>query len=115
MIETLFAILVIVAICCAGLAHKLDRLGAFRRPRDPGVHHLDDSDEPRAVLHLLGPRQHGEADRMSDETISARSRTIFGLVGAGVIAAGGVFVVVGTTPSHAGSSYVHATFGRRGR
>ncbi|TDE22858.1 MCE family protein [Actinomadura sp. 6K520] len=52
---------------------------------------------------------------MSEETLSTRSRTIFGLVGAGVIAAGAVFVAVGTQPSHGGSTYYTATFGRAGQ
>ncbi|TDD76709.1 MCE family protein [Actinomadura darangshiensis] len=52
---------------------------------------------------------------MSDETLSSRSRTIFGLVGAGVIAAAAAFVAIGSTPSHAGSTYYDATFGRAGQ
>lgn len=52
---------------------------------------------------------------MSEETLSSRSRTIFGLVGAGVIAAAAAFVAVGTTPSHEGSTYYNATFGRAGQ
>ncbi|TDB96053.1 MlaD family protein [Actinomadura sp. 7K534] len=52
---------------------------------------------------------------MSEETLSARSRTIYGLVGAGVIAAGAVLVAVGTTPSHSGSTYYTATFDRAGQ
>ncbi|TMR00169.1 MCE family protein [Actinomadura soli] len=52
---------------------------------------------------------------MSEETQSNRSRTVFGLVGAGVIAAATVFVAVGTTPSHEGSTYYNATFGRAGQ
>ncbi|MFG2091705.1 MULTISPECIES: MlaD family protein [unclassified Spirillospora] len=52
---------------------------------------------------------------MSEETLSSRSRTIFGLVGAGVIAAAAAFVAVGTTPSHEGSTYFNATFGRAGQ
>ncbi|HEY8480398.1 MAG TPA: MlaD family protein [Spirillospora sp.] len=52
---------------------------------------------------------------MSEETLSARSRAVFGLVGAGVIAAGAVFVAVGTTPSYEGSTYYTATFGRAGQ
>ncbi|MEU8802992.1 MlaD family protein [Spirillospora sp. NPDC048819] len=52
---------------------------------------------------------------MSEETLSSRSRTIFGLVGAGVIAAAAVFVAVGSTPSHEGSTYYNATFGRAGQ
>ncbi|MEV3922557.1 MlaD family protein [Actinomadura coerulea] len=52
---------------------------------------------------------------MSDESMSSRSRTVFGLVGAGVIAAAAAFVAVGSTPSHAGSTYYDATFGRAGQ
>ncbi|TDD84199.1 MlaD family protein [Actinomadura rubrisoli] len=52
---------------------------------------------------------------MSDESLSPRSRTIFGLVGAGVIAASAVLVAVGSTPSHAGSTYFNASFGRAGQ
>ena len=52
---------------------------------------------------------------MSEETLSQRSRTIFGLVGAGVIAAAAAFVAIGSTPSHAGSTYFNATFGRAGQ
>lgn len=52
---------------------------------------------------------------MSDETLSQRSRTVFGLVGAGVIAAAAAFVAIGSTPSHAGSTYYDATFGRAGQ
>ncbi|MFI0367737.1 MCE family protein [Actinomadura sp. 1N219] len=52
---------------------------------------------------------------MSEETLSSRSRTVFGLVGAGVIAAAAAFVAVGTTPSHEGSTYYNATFGRAGQ
>ncbi|MFC4053392.1 MCE family protein [Actinomadura syzygii] len=52
---------------------------------------------------------------MSDETLSARSRTIFGLVGAGVIAAAAAFVALGSTQSHEGSTYYDASFGRAGQ
>ncbi|HLV72456.1 MAG TPA: MCE family protein [Vulgatibacteraceae bacterium] len=52
---------------------------------------------------------------MSEETLSARSRTIFGLIGAGVLAAGAAFVAVGTTESHEGSTYYTATFARAGQ
>ncbi|WP_241683747.1 MlaD family protein [Actinomadura sp. J1-007] len=52
---------------------------------------------------------------MSEETLSSRSRTIFGVVGAGVIAAAATFVAVGSTPSHAGSTYYTASFGRAGQ
>ncbi|TDB80442.1 MCE family protein [Actinomadura sp. KC216] len=52
---------------------------------------------------------------MSEETLSNRSRTVFGLVGAGVIAAATAFVAVGSTPSHEGSTYYNATFGRAGQ
>ncbi|WP_084262953.1 MlaD family protein [Actinomadura formosensis] len=52
---------------------------------------------------------------MSEETLSTRSRTLFGLVGAGVIAAAAAFVAVGSMPSHAGSTYYDATFGRAGQ
>ncbi|MFI0479217.1 MlaD family protein [Actinomadura sp. 9N215] len=52
---------------------------------------------------------------MSEETLSSRSRTVFGLAGAGVIAAAVAFVAVGTTPSHEGSTYYTATFGRAGQ
>ncbi|MFB4306477.1 MlaD family protein [Actinomadura sp. GTD37] len=52
---------------------------------------------------------------MSEETLSQRSRTIFGLVGAGVIAAAAVLVAIGSTPSHGGSTYFDATFGRAGQ
>jgi phospholipid/cholesterol/gamma-HCH transport system substrate-binding protein len=52
---------------------------------------------------------------MSDEPLSSRSRTVFGLVGAGVIAAAAAFVAIGSTPSHAGSTYYDATFGRAGQ
>ncbi|MEO3829538.1 MCE family protein [Actinomadura sp. B10D3] len=52
---------------------------------------------------------------MSDETLSQRSRTLFGLAGAGVIAAAAAFVAIGSTPSHAGSTYYDATFGRAGQ
>ena len=52
---------------------------------------------------------------MSDETLSARSRTIFGLVGAGVIAAAAAFVALGSTQSHDGATYFNASFGRAGQ
>ncbi|MDL4775547.1 MULTISPECIES: MlaD family protein [Thermomonosporaceae] len=52
---------------------------------------------------------------MSEESLSSRSRTVFGLVGAGVIAASAVFVAIGSTPSHAGSTYIDASFGRAGQ
>ena len=52
---------------------------------------------------------------MSEETLSNRSRTIFGLVGAGVIAAAATFVAVGSTPSHEGSTYYNASFDRAGQ
>ncbi|MGH3243569.1 MAG: MlaD family protein [Spirillospora sp.] len=52
---------------------------------------------------------------MSEETLSHRSRTLFGLAGAGVIAVATAFVAVGTTPSHEGSTYYTATFGRAGQ
>ncbi|WP_433474045.1 MlaD family protein [Spirillospora sp. CA-142024] len=52
---------------------------------------------------------------MSDETLSSRSRTLFGLAGAAVIAAAAAFVAIGSTPSHAGSTYFDATFGRAGQ
>jgi len=52
---------------------------------------------------------------MSEETLSQRARTAFGLVGAGVIAAAAALVAIGSTPSHAGSTYFNATFGRAGQ
>lgn len=52
---------------------------------------------------------------MSDESLSPRSRTIFGLVGAGVLAASATLVALGSTPSHAGSTYYNATFSRSGQ
>ncbi|MER7541682.1 MlaD family protein [Actinomadura sp.] len=52
---------------------------------------------------------------MSEETLSQRSRTAFGLVGAGVIAAAAAFVAIGSTPGHSGSTYYNATFGRAGQ
>ncbi|MEU8343454.1 MCE family protein [Spirillospora sp. NPDC048832] len=52
---------------------------------------------------------------MSEETISQRSRAVFGLVGAGVIAAAAAFVAIGSTPDHSGSTYYNATFGRAGQ
>ncbi|TDC89133.1 MCE family protein [Actinomadura sp. 7K507] len=52
---------------------------------------------------------------MSEETLSQRSRTIFGLVGAGVIAAAATFVAVGSTPSYKGSTYYNASFERAGQ
>ncbi|WP_433334170.1 MCE family protein [Spirillospora sp. CA-294931] len=52
---------------------------------------------------------------MSEEPLSTRSRMIFGLVGGGVIAAGAVFVAVGTQPSYSGSTYYTADFGRAGQ
>ncbi|MFD0688302.1 MlaD family protein [Actinomadura fibrosa] len=52
---------------------------------------------------------------MSEESLSQRSRTVFGLVGAGVIATAAILVAVGTTPSHAGSTYYDASFGRAGQ
>jgi virulence factor Mce-like protein len=52
---------------------------------------------------------------MSDESLSSRSRAVFGLVGAGVIAAAAALVAIGSTPSHAGSTYYEATFGRAGQ
>lgn len=52
---------------------------------------------------------------MSEETLSQRSRTIFGLVGAGVIAAAAALVAIGSTPDHSGSTYYNATFGRAGQ
>ncbi|MEU5877747.1 MlaD family protein [Spirillospora sp. NPDC047279] len=52
---------------------------------------------------------------MSEEPLSNRSRTAFGLVGAGVIAAAAVFVVLGSQQGTAGSTYYSATFGRAGQ
>ncbi|MDL4818979.1 MCE family protein [Actinomadura opuntiae] len=52
---------------------------------------------------------------MSDESLSSRSRTMFGLVGAGVIAAAAIGVAIASTPSHAGSTYYNATFGTAGQ
>ncbi|QFG24365.1 MlaD family protein [Actinomadura sp. WMMB 499] len=52
---------------------------------------------------------------MSDETLSARSRTVFGLVGAGVLAASAALIAVGATQSHAGSTYYTAAFGTAGQ
>ncbi|WUI01113.1 MCE family protein [Spirillospora sp. NBC_00431] len=52
---------------------------------------------------------------MSEETLSRRSRAVFGLAGAGVIAAATAFVAFGTAPSHEGSTYYNATFGRAGQ
>jgi phospholipid/cholesterol/gamma-HCH transport system substrate-binding protein len=52
---------------------------------------------------------------MSEETLSQRSRTVFGLVGAGVIAAAAAFVAIGSTPDHSGSTYYNATFSRAGQ
>ncbi|WP_084219496.1 MCE family protein [Spirillospora albida] len=52
---------------------------------------------------------------MSDESLSSRSRTVFGLVGAGVLAASVTLVAIGSTPSHAGSTYYSATFSRSGQ
>ncbi|MFB4319761.1 MCE family protein [Actinomadura sp. 21ATH] len=52
---------------------------------------------------------------MSDEPLSKRSRTIFGLVGLGVIGAAATFVAVGSTPDHSGSTYFNASFGRAGQ
>ncbi|MBW8486673.1 MlaD family protein [Actinomadura parmotrematis] len=52
---------------------------------------------------------------MSDETLSSRSRTMFGLFGAGVIAAAAAAVAISSTPSHAGSTYLNASFSRAGQ
>ncbi|MFF5258385.1 MlaD family protein [Actinomadura viridis] len=52
---------------------------------------------------------------MSDEPLSKRSRTLFGLVGAGVIAGSAALVAIGSTPSHEGSTYYTASFGRAGQ
>jgi phospholipid/cholesterol/gamma-HCH transport system substrate-binding protein len=52
---------------------------------------------------------------MSDESLSTRSRTAFGLVGAGVIAVAAVTVAIASTPSHAGSTYYEATFSHAGQ
>lgn len=52
---------------------------------------------------------------MSDEPLSRRSRTMFGLAGLSVIAAAATFVVLGSTPDHAGSTYFDASFGRAGQ
>ncbi|XVQ10120.1 MCE family protein [Spirillospora sp. CA-255316] len=52
---------------------------------------------------------------MSDEPLSRRSRGMFGLVGAAVIAGAAVLVALGSTQSHAGSTYYTASFGRAGQ
>ncbi|WP_395103405.1 MCE family protein [Actinomadura sp. SCN-SB] len=52
---------------------------------------------------------------MSDEPLSARSRALFGLLGAGVIAGAAVLVALGSTESHEGSTYLTASFGRAGQ
>ncbi|GAA2434326.1 hypothetical protein GCM10010191_55910 [Actinomadura vinacea] len=52
---------------------------------------------------------------MSDEPLSKRSRTLFGLVGAGVMAAAAILVALGSTQSNAGSTYFTASFGRAGQ
>ncbi|GAA2598455.1 MCE family protein [Actinomadura fulvescens] len=52
---------------------------------------------------------------MSEEALSSTSRLVFGLAGAGVIAAAAVFVVVGSRPATEGSTYYTATFGRAGQ
>jgi phospholipid/cholesterol/gamma-HCH transport system substrate-binding protein len=52
---------------------------------------------------------------MNDTNLSARSRTLFALLGAGTIAAAAAGVVVKATPSHAGSTTVTASFTRAGQ
>jgi virulence factor Mce-like protein len=52
---------------------------------------------------------------MSDEPLSTRSRALFGLLGAGVIAGAAALVAIGSTESHPGSSYFTASFGRAGQ
>ncbi|GLW63500.1 hypothetical protein Arub01_17440 [Actinomadura rubrobrunea] len=52
---------------------------------------------------------------MSEETLSARSRLAFGLVGAGVIAAGAALLAAGAREDTAGSTYYTASFGRAGQ
>lgn len=52
---------------------------------------------------------------MSDETLSSRSRTMFGLVGAAVIAVAAAGAAVAGTPSHAGSTYYTASFSHSGQ
>jgi phospholipid/cholesterol/gamma-HCH transport system substrate-binding protein len=52
---------------------------------------------------------------MSDEPLSVRSRTIFGLVGMAVIAAAATLVALGSTQDHGGSTYFDASFGRAGQ
>ncbi|MBC6460074.1 MlaD family protein [Actinomadura sp. HBU206391] len=49
-----------------------------------------------------------------DQSLSRRSRAVFGAVGAGVIALGAFAAVRGVTPSHSGTYYT-AAFGRAGQ
>ncbi|GAA4080470.1 MULTISPECIES: MlaD family protein [Actinomadura] len=52
---------------------------------------------------------------MSEETLSGRSRLMFGLVGAGVLAAAAVAVAAGSREDTSGSTYYTASFGRAGQ
>ncbi|MEV4253531.1 MlaD family protein [Spirillospora sp. NPDC049652] len=52
---------------------------------------------------------------MSDETLSRRTRTLFGAAGAGAIAAAVAGLVLGATPSNPGSTYYTAEFHRAGQ
>ncbi|WP_064744195.1 MlaD family protein [Actinomadura oligospora] len=52
---------------------------------------------------------------MSDETLSGRTRTMFGVAGAGALAAAVAALVLGATPSNGGSTYFTARFHRAGQ
>ncbi|MFC4911564.1 MlaD family protein [Actinomadura gamaensis] len=52
---------------------------------------------------------------MSEETLSGRTRTLFGVAGAGALAAAVAALVLGATPSNGGSTYYTAEFHRAGQ
>ncbi len=52
---------------------------------------------------------------MMNSDLTRRSRRLFGLIGAGAIAACGVVSYLGTQQSHPGATYLQATFGRAGQ
>jgi len=52
---------------------------------------------------------------MMNSDLSARSRRLFGLIGAGAIAACAVVSYLGVQQSHPGATYLSATFGRAGQ
>jgi phospholipid/cholesterol/gamma-HCH transport system substrate-binding protein len=52
---------------------------------------------------------------ISDQSLSPRSKAVYGAAGAAILAAGALATVAGATQSHTGASYYTASFGRAGQ